>query len=441
MDQKKKIMVLSPPMAGHVNPICGLIQELCKNKNIEVIFYSDEKYRKVIEKTGAKFRLNEKETFSTVNFSELSSIEIGEIFATLVGFAHDGLPQYLSEVEKEKPDLILYDGFSFAAKYLIQILKARHANGDTKIHMPKFALFAPNFPYNEKMFQEIRQIRKETIWTLLSLPNAFRKQIVLSWYYGIREYNPFHIFQRTDENLNIVGVNPELQPYRDEYDDTFKFVGSFIAEEARKDDLNNDPELKALLNEFDNKPKDQKLIFMSLGSMFHKSQVYEKAFEAFKKFDDYKNRHFKFSQFKIIISAGTSLKIFNEKISSGELDLPKNVLLRASVPQLEVLKRADLFITHCGMNSTLETIKYAVPVIGLPLDFDQPTNALRICDKLSFGIRLDTDAFTPNQLADSIDQVLNNKKYKVNIERMSKIAANYNGAVEGVEILTQYLYQ
>ena len=244
------------------------------------------------------------------------------------------------------------------------------------------------------------------------------------------------------KNLNIVGVNPELQPYRDDYDDTFKFVGSFIAEEARKDDLNSDPELKDLLNEFDNKPKDQKLIFMSLGSMFHsKSYIYEKAFEAFKKFDDYKNRHFKFSQFKIIISAGASLKKFNEKISNGELNLPKNVLLRASVPQLEVLKRADLFITHCGMNSTLETIKYAVPVIGLPLDGDQPANALRICDKLSFGIRLNPEEFTPNQLADSIDQVLSNKKYKVNIERMSKIAANYNGAVEGAEILTDYLYE
>ena len=441
MTEKKKIMVISPAVSGHVNPICGLIQELCKNKNIEVLFYSEETYRDVIEKAGATFRLNEKQTFSKVNFNEFGNMGIGDILSMFIQFAYDELPQYLTDVEKEKPDLVLYDGLSFTAKYLIEILKARHANGDTKIHMPKFALFSPNFPINEKALEEIRKTRKESIWTMVSLANTFRKQLVFSWYYGISVYSPFYMYQRTDENINLIGVNPELQPYRDNYDDTFKFVGSFISEEARKVDLNNDPELRDLLNEFDKKPKDQKLIFMSLGSMFNtKSHIYEKAFEAFNKFDG-KNRHFKFNQFKIIISAGASLKKFNEKISNGELNLPKNVLLRASVPQLEVLKRADLFITHCGMNSVLETIKYGVPVIGLPLDVDQPANALRICDKLSFGIRLNPEAFTPNQLADSIDQVLSNKKYTANIERMSKIAANYNGPVEGAEILTDYLYE
>ena len=33
------------------------------------------------------------------------------------------------------------------------------------------------------------------------------------------------------------------------------------------------------------------------------------------------------------------------------------------VPQLEILEKNDLFITHCGMNSTNEAIKYAVPII------------------------------------------------------------------------------
>ena len=145
--------------------------------------------------------------------------------------------------------------------------------------------------------------------------------------------------------------------------------------------------------------------------------------------------------FKIIISVGApGLKKFNEKISSGELNLPKNILLRASVPQLEVLKRADLFITHCGMNSTLETIKYGVPVVALPLNADQPLNAIRICDELSFGVRLDPDSCI-NQLNDSIDQVLSDTRFKANIERMSKITAKYMGAIDGAKILTDYLYE
>jgi MGT family glycosyltransferase len=307
--------------------------------------------------------------------------------------------------------------------------------------LPKFASFSPNFPINEHMKKSVKEKRKTDIWAVLSIANAFRKQFVFSWYFGISVYNPLGLFLRLDDTLNIVGVNPELQPYREEFNDTFKFVGSCISEETRSVDIIEDLELKELLGQFDKKPSNFKLIFMSLGSSFNANYiVYEKAIEAFQKFDE-SSRCFKSSQFKTIISLGESLNKLNEKISNGELTLPKNILLRAKVPQLEVLKRADLFITHCGMNSTLETIKYSVPIIGLPFDGDQPANAKRICDELSFGVRLETLEFTPNQLADSIDQVMSDAKFKDNIERMSKISENYNGAVKGAEILTDYLYQ
>ena len=181
---------------------------------------------------------------------------------------------------------------------------------------------------------------------------------------------------------------------------------------------------------------------MSLGSLFNANfSVYDRAIEAFKKFDKNNIYNYNSNQLRIIISAGSTLKDFNQKINSGELVLPENILLREKVPQLEVLKRADLFITHCGMNSTLETIKYGVPIIGLPLDADQPTNAVRICDGLSFGIRLNPETFTPEQLAHSIDQVLSDVKFKANIQRMSEISAKYNGAAEGAKILTDYLYE
>ena len=443
MAQKKKIMVFIPSASGHINPICGLIHELCKNKNFEVLFYSDETYRKLIEKTGATFRLNEKPTFSKIDPKTFASkMQMSTFLEMLIDFAYDQLPQYIAEVEKEKPDLILYDGISFSAKYLIEVIKARHANGDTTIPIPKTAAFAPNFPISEKMVKFIRD-SNEDIWSTLALANTFRKQFVFSWYYGISVYNPLRFFQEKDPNINLVGISPDLQPDRNEFDDSYKFVGSCISEEARSVDLKQDPELNAFLTQFDKKPNNLKLILFSMGTLFHtKFYVIEKAVEAFIKYDENRNRHFRLRDFKIIISVGApGLKKFNEKISNGELDLPNNILLRASVPQLEVLKRADLFITHCGMNSTLETIKYGVPVVALPLNVDQPLNAFRICDELKFGVRLDADSFTINQLNDLIDQVLSDGMFKADIERMSKISAKYKGAIEGAKILTDYLYE
>jgi len=168
--------------------------------------------------------------------------------------------------------------------------------------------------------------------------------------------------------------------------------------------------------------------------------VFDKAIEGIREFDRKPNRHFKRSQFKIIFSVGDEgIKRYNERISSGKLKLPDNILIRAKVPQLEVLKRADLFITHCGMNSTSESIKYAVPVVAIPLDADQPTNAKRICDELSFGIRLHPISFEPDDIGDAIDRVLSDETFKTNIGNMSKIFSKYNGAIEGAKLIISYL--
>jgi UDP:flavonoid glycosyltransferase YjiC (YdhE family) len=270
-------MVMIPPATGHVNPICGLIHELCKNKNIEVLFYSDENYRELIEKTGATFRQNEKLTFSTVKPEDIVNRKgFGYMFRKLVDFAYDLLPQYLADVEKEKPDLILYDGLSITTKYLIEILKVRTANGKAKIQMPKTAEFAPNFPYSDVMLKKMRENNDEDIWSAFSLVGAFIKQFVFCWYYGISTYNPFKVFLSTNDKLVVVGVNPELQPDRDYFDHRFKFVGSCIAEDARIVDLKSDIELNELLTPFDRKPNNLKLIFISLGSMYNASfSVYD----------------------------------------------------------------------------------------------------------------------------------------------------------------------
>ncbi len=47
---------------------------------------------------------------------------------------------------------------------------------------------------------------------------------------------------------------------------------------------------------------------------------------------------------------------------------------------MELLSRADLFITHSGLNSIKESIFYAVPMLVFPIEFktDHPGNAARI---------------------------------------------------------------
>jgi UDP:flavonoid glycosyltransferase YjiC (YdhE family) len=75
-------------------------------------------------------------------------------------------------------------------------------------------------------------------------------------------------------------------------------------------------------------------------------------------------------------------------ISTGETDpaaldpLPDNVHARRFVPQLEVLARAALFVTHGGMNSANEALYAGVPMLVVPQGADQPLVARQVLDHL-----------------------------------------------------------
>ncbi|KAJ4957598.1 hypothetical protein NE237_024709 [Protea cynaroides] len=62
-------------------------------------------------------------------------------------------------------------------------------------------------------------------------------------------------------------------------------------------------------------------------------------------------------------------------------------------PQLEVLshKAVGCFVTHCGWNSTLESLSLGVPMVALPHFSDQPTNAKYIEDIWGMGLRAKVD--------------------------------------------------
>lgn len=105
------------------------------------------------------------------------------------------------------------------------------------------------------------------------------------------------------------------------------------------------------------------------------------------------------SPFQIILSIG-------DRLEEGLLRTPPdNFIVRRNVPQLEVLKRAALFITHGGMNSANEGILYHVPLIVLPQQADHYVVALRM-QELGAGLVLDRVQATPETLRDMVNQVL-----------------------------------
>ncbi|PIA52099.1 hypothetical protein AQUCO_01000172v1 [Aquilegia coerulea] len=69
-------------------------------------------------------------------------------------------------------------------------------------------------------------------------------------------------------------------------------------------------------------------------------------------------------------------------------------LLIGWCPQEEVLKHRSIgcFLTHCGWNSTIESISEGVPMICWPYFAEQPTNCFYICNKWRIGMEINCDA-------------------------------------------------
>ncbi|TYK14012.1 crocetin glucosyltransferase [Cucumis melo var. makuwa] len=58
--------------------------------------------------------------------------------------------------------------------------------------------------------------------------------------------------------------------------------------------------------------------------------------------------------------------------------------------QIEVLKHPSLgcFVSHCGWNSTLESLSFGLPMVAFPQQIDQPTNAKLVEDVWKMGVRV-----------------------------------------------------
>lgn len=74
---------------------------------------------------------------------------------------------------------------------------------------------------------------------------------------------------------------------------------------------------------------------------------------------------FEDTNFDVIMSVGNDTDIK----SLG--DIPSNFKIENTVEQIKVLQETDVFITHCGMNSTNESLYYGVPMVLFPQHSEQ----------------------------------------------------------------------
>jgi zeaxanthin glucosyltransferase len=133
---------------------------------------------------------------------------------------------------------------------------------------------------------------------------------------------------------------------------------------------------------------------------------------------------------QLVLSIGPSLD--PEKISS----LPANSIVVKNAPQIELLKRSTLCITHAGLNTALESLTQVVPMVAIPVSIDQPGVAARIAYTHTGGY-VPLRELSTARLSTLIDDVLGNPEYRQNANKMREAIVRTNGLEKAADLLEQ----
>ena len=118
--------------------------------------------------------------------------------------------------------------------------------------------------------------------------------------------------------------------------------------------------------------------------------------------------------------------------------LPGSPLVVGYAPQLELLQKASLTITHAGMNTTLESLSNGVPIVAIPITNDQPAIAARIV-WTGTGEMLSLNRLTSAKLNKIIRQVLTQDSYQKNAARIQTAIREAGGVRRAADIVEQVI--
>jgi zeaxanthin glucosyltransferase len=106
--------------------------------------------------------------------------------------------------------------------------------------------------------------------------------------------------------------------------------------------------------------------------------------------------------------------------------IPENTIIVPSAPQVELLKRSVLCITHAGLNTALESLAAEVPMVAIPIGYEQPGVAARIAYH-GVGEFVEVEDLTVERLSDLIRRVRENPVYRERAHYFQKVISQARG--------------
>ncbi|MCL4126806.1 UNVERIFIED_CONTAM: hypothetical protein GTU68_039903 [Idotea baltica] len=110
------------------------------------------------------------------------------------------------------------------------------------------------------------------------------------------------------------------------------------------------------------------------------------------------------------------------KYEDDDLELPPNVITRKWLPQQDILghPKTKIFMSHCGNLGTQEARFHGVPVLAVPIAFDQPRNAARL-ERKHLSVTVNWSEMTVDKLLEAINTLTKDSSYYDRMKKLSNI--------------------
>jgi MGT family glycosyltransferase len=394
-----KIVVLSVPTYGHLIPMLGVIAELVRRGD-DVVVCNDVGFESLIRATGASF-VAYPQAMTMLDF--VQTLKDGNLIAAFELYlgATPVLTDFcLARLPAEKPDVVVFDALAFWGAIATKTLKLRTVS------------YSPIFVF--AFFQHL--LGPAEFWG--HLKNFIPRMRKLAWAwtrllrFGIGNWPLYAPMIPLRGDKTVLLTSRELHPKSPLFDDPrWVFPGASIDARTRPDTFD--------FSKLDGRP----VIYVSLGTLQFLNDAFFRL--VMDTFADYP------AQFLLAAGPGSDVNRFGQ--------VPGNFIVQQTFPQMPLLERTALFITHGGLGSVHETLWNGVPFVAVPQHFEQLRNAMAAA-RHGAGIILDAQCYgrplTAQMLRDAVEKVMADPGYRENAGRLGetlKAGGGYKTVADMIE--------
>jgi MGT family glycosyltransferase len=404
-----RIVYFSFPAHGHINPTLPVIRELV-SRGEEISYFGTHRFASAIRQTGARF-CPYTERVHMPEHGPGPFAQVSTTLETLLNFCGAVLDDHLDAVRKLRPTHVMFDSFAPWGRMVAQLLGL-----PTIASVPSILINrAIDLRYGTGPGQPPEDPRLTAEWCAWFRARCHSRML---GYHLPEPMTPPQLLQ-TYGDLNLVYTSRLFQPLAESFDERrFQFVGPCC--EFRPDA----PSFP--FEQLDDRP----LVLVSLGTVYGRHPEFLRKCMA----------ELAPGPWQVVLATGGDSPIWDT--TSGDA-APSNFIVRASVPQVEILRRAAAFITHAGMNSVQEALYCGVPLVMAPQAADQFWIAARVAE-LGAGLVLDAPLLTPGAIGASVAQVVSGAGYADTAARMAQslhTAGGHRRAADEIHAFMEHCLQ